>query len=86
MKENNKGSNAKRTPSKNRTTGESSTDNQRYKKVKLCPLFIFGNHIVVSCCENGIHKCDMAIPIHIWNDEKELIDLMNELKNSNYGT
>jgi hypothetical protein len=78
MKENSKGSNAKRTPSKNRITGESSTDNQRYKKIKLDPFAFCGNFILVECFEDEKKLCEMAIPIHIWQSKNELLELMNE--------
>ena len=67
------------------STGESISTNQMYSIYSLNPLFILGNFICVDVFKDNQKVCEMAIPLQIWNDEKELNELMNEYNNSENG-
>lgn len=86
MKNQNKRGNDNRTPQNSITsTGESLSINQMYSIYSLNPLFIVGNFICVDVFKDNQKVCEMAIPIQIWNDEKELNELMNEYNISENG-
>jgi hypothetical protein len=67
------------------STGESFGTIQRYSIYSLNPLFIVGNFICVDVFKDNQKACEMAIPYQIWNDEKELKELMNEYNISENG-
>lgn len=67
------------------STGESISTNQMYSIYSLNPLFILGNFICVDVFKDNQKVCEMVFPLQIWNDEKELNELMNEYNNSENG-
>jgi hypothetical protein len=84
MRGKNKGSNAMRTPSNHRITGESSTK-RRYKIFELTPSLIIGNFIIVDVFEDEIKRYEITVPIPIWKDRQKLKALLAEYKNGNHG-